>query len=813
MAGIYGSGKMPRQKLPYAEKDEIWGKMCIDSAIAMIDVYDNSRRSPIYKKLRNYDLYNGKFDTRDLEYVTNPLGLKGVSYPATMQYYDLVSPNINLLIGEETKRPFTFSAISVNEEAISQKEEHEKETIMQVLNMRFKSIMEGQEPSETLKEQLDKYSTYSDSELRESIANKLLKFFYKEQDLGYKFAKGWEDVLIAAEEVYAIEEVSGEPRMRRINPVEIFFVLDRNSDLIDEADVIVEERYVPIGKIIDEWYDKLDADQIDNIESHYANTYSAKSSTNYYLPPKYYIGDNTPTDISLTYQGNSFYRRGAYDAEGNVRECRITWKSRKKIGNLTFIDPETQQEDTMYVSEAYKIDKDRGDISIEWLWVNEYWEGVKLAEDIYLYTRPKRHQFRSINNMSECKSGYVGTLYNANNSQSVSLIDRLVPWAYLYNIIHYRTELALAKNLGKIALIDRSLIPSDWEVEKWFYYAQSMGIGIVDSYDESKKGERTNTLNQSNQNKVLDLETGSYIQQHISLMEYIERKIDDLSGITRQRKGNVTSSELVGTTERAVVQSSIITEKWFEVHNFTKRRVLEHLIQIAKELYNGTDKRFQYIGDDMAATYFAVNGVEFADSEYGIFVSNSSKDHEGINFLKQQVQTALQYDKMELSQIVDIFNTESLSDIKHKFIAAETARNQNAQAQQEAEIKAQQDTLNRQELLEHEKMDRDDYNKEMDREAKIHIAEIGAFIGNATADSDNNGIPDPIDVGTLALKEQELAFKKHIEERKLALEDKKIDAENKRTQAEKDMQAKDHQNKKEIEHIKNKRPRSTSKKK
>ena len=44
------------------------------------------------------------------------------------------------------------------------------------------------------------------------------------------------------------------------------------------------------------------------------------------------------------------------------------------------------------------------------MWISEYWEGIRIGEDMYLtdLIRPKRQQFRSIDNISECKSGYIG---------------------------------------------------------------------------------------------------------------------------------------------------------------------------------------------------------------------------------------------------------------------------------------------------------------------------------------------------------------------------------------------------------------------
>src|SRR5690606_8090181 len=117
------------------------------------------------------------------------------------------------------------------------------------------------------------------------------------------------------------------------------------------------------------------------------------------------------------------------------------------------------------------------------------------------------------------------------------------------------------------------------------------------------------------------------------LIEFIENKIKELAGVTDQRLGSITSSETVGNAKRAVTQSSHITEKWFNLHNYTKKRVLETLVEAAKEAWKDGSKKLQYISDDMSTTFFTVDGNEFCNSEYGVFVSDSDKDREALDML------------------------------------------------------------------------------------------------------------------------------------------------------------------------------------
>ena len=766
----------PKQKLTRGKKNKEWGEKCIDSALAYTNVYDTSRRSPKYRKLRNYNLYNGKFDKEDLAYVCNPLGIDGYEFPANMQYYPVATPIFDLLFGEETKRPFSFLVKAINPEAITDKENQLKEELIQAIRAKLLATLSPEEAEAAEEpEQILEYYKYSYQDMRESTATKSLEYLKRNLNLKQIFQYGWEDALLAGEEIYKVGVVAGEPIVKRANPIEITALLPHNQYTLDEAEVIVEETWLSVSEIVDMFYDQLTPTQIDDLEDS-ENAMGEFHASDTILPARAYLEEEK---APLTYN-YSFY-----DSDGNVRVCFVTWKSKKKVGELIYVD-EFGIEQSKFVDESYK--KAPGE-KVKWFWINEYWEGVKIGADIYVNIKPKSLQFRRMDNISACKSGYVGTVYNANNSQSVSLMDRLVPWIYLYIVMWYRTELLIAANQGKIALIDLALIPDGWEIEKWLYYATAMKFGFVDSFNEGKKGQATGKLaNQSTQNKALDLETGNAINGHIQLIEFIESKIKELAGVTDQRLGAISASETVGNTKRAVTQSSHITEKWFQLHNFTKKRVLETLIEAAKEAWKDGSKKLQYITDDMAATFFSLDGNEFANAEYGVFVSDSDKDREALEMMKELTHAAMQNERIMLSSVADIYTSESLADVKAKLMKVEEQMQQRQEAQQQQAQEMQAQAAQAENATKQAEIEKDYYKIDKDNETKIKVAEINSFKFLQDQDSNDNGVPDQLEIAKLKIASEHNKRKLDIEERKLDLQDKKIkaDSENK----EKDRKAK-----------------------
>ncbi len=774
----------PRQKIPYSEKTQLWREQCVDSVISLCNAFGRSRRTDNRIKRRNYNLYNNKIDKRDFDYVVNPFNLskesmKEFQFPATLQPYDIISQYFNLLMGEEMKRPFKPVIRAVNESVLSEKQKQKKDEIMQSIQEIFANP-DGSPPDLLLK-----YQNYTPKDIRESVAEKLYTYYTSRNNLPELFNNCFKDALCVGEEMADVSQIDDMPKVRRVNPMEIYFLLPNNSDKIDEAEKIYERNRLSVSEILDEFYEYLTPEQIADLED-----YNQGNTTNYtYGPFMFNI-----TEVDSIYAFEDDY------GERGIPVHRTRWKSKKKVGSLHYIDENGEEQETL-VDETFKLDKnvDKRIMWLEWFWINEYWEGIRIGEDMYIRIQPRKQQFRSIDNLSTCKSGYVGTVYSATNSQSVSLMDRLVPWVYLYLIIWYRTELAMAKNIGKIALIDSSLIPDTWEPEKWMYYAQAMGFGFINSYNESNKLFGINGMNQSTQNKALDLETGNYIQQHIAMLQFIETKIQDTSGITRQRLGEISSSELVGNTERAVTQSSHVTEPLFYPHEMFKIRVCEAMIDVAKDCLQGKNKVFQYITDDIDTVLFAVDGDEFSLADYGVFISSAAKDQLVLETMKQLMQAALQNDKIQLSSVIDVLNSNSPTDIKHKLIDAEAEMQKQqqeiAQQEQQTQMVSEQERLK----FEYEKLDREDENKQLDRENDIRIAELKA-IGMDSPTTDNSDTI--IEQSKLALEQVKLAHQQSVDNKKLSLEQKKIEAENKRTDVEAKENEKDRQHAKQLEKIK-----------
>lgn len=754
---------LPRQKVLRSVKETLeWKHKCVDAIIASTKGKDSQRRRSVTERKRNYDLLNNKIDITHFEHVTNPFNLgknqpNKFQLPATLQPYDVLFPIFNVLFGEEHKRFFNPIVRVVNETAITEKEEQIKQTIVQAL---MQYLMQGveQDPNnpQPPPEEVIKAAQMSAKDMRELTAEKFLTYYKKKFRLKDKFATGWKDWLIAGEEFYSVEEIAGEVSVRRVNPLQIFFKIGENNDSIEEADQILEENFLTVNQIIDEFYEHLTPEQVDELENYYPSG----------IPGNQVINPLTIKEVETIYHfqnQESFIDR--------IPVYRVRWKSFRKIGTFYYIDPQTGEEQSFTVDESWKWDRKDPQQRVEWYWVSEYWEGIRIGADMYIepMIRRRPQQFRNMDNLSKCKSGYFGRMCSATNTQSTSLMDRLVPWVYLYFIIWYDTELALATNVGKIALLDVSMIPDGWEIDKWMYYARAMRVGFVNSMNEGNKRMGINQ-NMSTQNKELNLEMGNYIQFNIQLLQEIERKIQNTAGVPPQRLGAISNQELVGNVERSIVQSSLVTEDLFRMHNLTKLDVCEAILEVAKDAYKDDNKALQFVTDDLQTVLFQLDGMEFNNADYGVFVTDDNKDMEVFEAMKAHMKFALQNDQMAFHQIADIYTTESVSEIRATLKQYYDAKQQQAQQAQQQQIQVQQEQIAAQQQMHQEDMQLKQYIADTTNATKIQVAQIATYNRQMDLDVNENLIPDPVELADQALRQREASSKEFIEKMKLQAE-------------------------------------------
>lgn len=792
---LYNSA-FPRQKLPLSKKGKKWQEDCVNYIIGEGNVTSGGNSTSYYGELQTYyNLYNSIFDEKDFKSITNPFKVED-GFPATPHDFNIIRPKVDLLIGEETKRPLNFRVIRTSQEATSEMQEKEKQMILQYIEAAITARMspeEAQQFQQQLQsgeimppEQIAKYMDKDYKDIVENTAYHSLTYLREKLDLDNEFIKGWKDGLISGREIYYVGVLNAEPYAERVNP--ICFSYDKSPDLefIEDGSWCCRKMRMPITEVYDRYYDKLEEKDLDKLEEMIGST------------PGRNLGDRSPVDMGIQLR---IYDNPIFEGSGkslvNVWHC--CWKSFKKIFYVTTTDDAGQPQINI-VDETYQ--PVGNEISIEPDWIVEVWEGYRAGSDLYFGIQPIEYQHVSIDNPNSQKLPYCGAIYSNTNSKPRSLVSILKPLQYMYIVLWYRLELAIARDKGKVVNMDITQIPKSMNISpaKWMHYLSSVGVNFINPYEEGWNipGREGGKPAQFNQITALDLTMSNVIAEYIQLMDKIEELAGTISGITQQREGAVSSSEMVGNVERSVVQSSHITEPLFWVHNQCKRRVLNMLLNTAKGAWEETGKqKLQYIFDNGERAFLDIT-PKFYYEDMDVFVSDTSKDLENIQKLQQLIQPAMQ-NGASLLEAAEILTNDNFNIIKQKLKDMQTRQEQIQQQQQEAEAQQQQqlqqmqNEAKQQELmLQEAQMDLQRYQIDQDNQTKIAVAQINAYRGTEELDQDQNGIPDPIEIGKQALEQhkinQEAYNKRYEAKQKREIEDQKIQLEKDKMKHETELQ-------------------------
>lgn len=736
----------------------------------------------------NYDLFNNKVNMKDFEAVCYPFGKDSGKPKTNFTHKDIVSGKIKALIGMEMRRPFSFKVLATNPEATTRKEQEEfnqiRDFVIQEITapirqqiMQEKQNSQQQVPEEQLNQEIEQevqartpqevklYMEREHQDPAELLAHQILEYLKEKEDLRNKFNLAWKHGLLSSKEIFRACIENKEPVLKVINP--LYFDCGEFEHNIEDAEWASYDEFLTVSEIVNRFGDVLTNEDIDSL---YEKVQSR--GTEFYLQDVF--SDNRASD--------------------RIRVTHCEWKALKPIKFIQGIDLTTGEPYEVVVDEEYKLNKEAGDISQETIWVVSRYEGYKIDNDLYLYLREVPGQYFDMENPTKCKLSYIGCYYDALNSEPTSVMDRIKHYNYLYDTILYRIESLINSDKGKILGLNSALIPlksAKVTLDQWFYYTFENQIALLNPNEE---GTRQTDITQAV--KEIDLSLISDIKKYVELADYIERRCGESVGITKQIEGQIGSNEAVRNTQQAIIQSANILEPYFEMHNIVKRNALQSLIEIAKVAYATYQPKYlTYALDDFSQRMLQIDYDLLENSTYGVFVSNSMKSDEALQMVRQLAHAAMQNQAIEMSDVMKVMRSESITEAEELLKKAEKERRELARQQQESEQQAQQQLQQAQQDFEKEKMYMEHQFKmeEIEKKGELEIQKqtILSIGFNEDKDLDKDGTPDVLEVAkfgvdaeikqrNIELQEAKLEQQKKEHEDNLRQQDKKLQIEEKK---------------------------------
>ena len=776
----------------------------------------------------NYDLYDGKINKDDFRYLYNPYGVEN-EQPVDFTHKDIVSKRVKTIEGLEMARPFGYRVTAVNEEATTRAEQEETERMREYVNaqimnkihavaeenarqkmeqmqMRLQQAQaSGASPEElqAMQQEMQQAQSQMQQEMEQQVeamtpdevkkymrrerqdpavvlATHILNYIKEKQDVDRKFKEAWRDMAIAPFCCVWVGEMNREPVMEVVDPRGFRYKASNNSSYIEDGMWASYERYMTPSEIAAEYGDELSDEDYESLTSTDTDAW----------------GDAVWVDSEF---------QPAYDRRlhtSGIRVMHAEWKDVKKIKFLKYIDANGEEQETV-VGSDYRFDRANGDIEVDERWIVTRYEGTRISDHIYVRMREVPNQWRDLTSLSDrdrCKLSYKGV------DMRVSLVDRMKPYQMLYDIFMYRIEMLAAADKGKSIVLDNSVKPSNFTMEQFLYYLDTLKIGFVEK--NTKEGNRAVPFNVGEVVKEIDRSMSSDIQKYQQMLEWIDMKCGESVGMMPQLLGQIQQNEAVNNAQGAVNNSVNTLEHYFYYFNIFKKNVLLGLIECAKSVFmKYQPKVLTYVLDDMDMEMVRPDYDLLDESSYGITLTNNTQYNSILEMVKSLCQPAMQNQAIDLSDVIKVMKADNLTDAQELLEVSEERKRRQVQEMQE-----QQNQANQQ--LEQMKQEYEMRMKEMDAQAKMEqirlkgeydlkIADMNlqrqailALGFDTDKDRNNNRVPDVIDQLKLMLdqrkadqKDRELNLKERQQEssendmaHKREMDEKKLEIERKKAQ-------------------------------
>ena len=689
---------MPSMVVAEKEKTKDWCRQVLNAVTGYMGSEGGSYHTSRTKDIRNYQIYNGQLSQGDYSYITEQYGL---TYPARLVNYPIITPKVDLLLGEELRRPMDMKVTTVNKSAVIRKHDHKVGMMMKSLLQDFHNEMKEEMNIDILQEgegmpvpeDIETYMKYNYREMVEETAQDGLEYVSNRYNLKDVFKEGFRDLLVTGKEFFKVSIKNGDPYVRRVDPRNIVFDDSFHSDYLDDAAWVGEERWLSINEINDEFKDDLETDDLLELDKM-RNLYLGGDLSNYNSSFEW-------VDV-------------AHGREARIRVVSCEWKSLRALKfKLSDNKYDPSRPFRKLVSDTYK--KRKGE-TVETKWVDDIWEATLIGGKILVKANRRDNQVRSVDDPGRTTLSYLGCVKGNTTGNSTSLVDMLDNIQMLYNIVVYQIELAMARSGGKAVVYDVSQLPTNvgMDIQQVLYHLKTDGIIPINSKDEG------NQMQSFNQFQQIDFTLSQSVQQLINLKVMLEEMAGQISGVTRQREGAVGQYEYVGNVQRSVVQSATITESWFYSHGEVKQRVLESLCNLMKVSWAGGKKAGMILGD---GAYKFLNVMpDIALQDFGVYVGDSGKDDSMKQVVQQLAQASLQAGSIDLLGVIKVLKADTMTEAEKVLEQAMTEMQKQQQQAMQEQMQAQQAAAE----AEKAKFETEAQLKQMDNEAKLQVAQISA---------------------------------------------------------------------------------------
>ena len=694
---ITSNYEFPQQRVDgYTKSKPDWYANCIDYVIDAGLSFNDREDTELKLGILRGDMPNEFYKKTLNPYNSN--NEKYLRFPATLRNLDIMSDIIRRYVSEYFKGVHEFVVGANNPEIIINKNAKLKEKIGQLAQQAFQQEFEkqyqaiiqqaqqqGQDPST-----IDPQQAMPDPEefIREFNEKYIDDESKQGQDiLDYVRAMTQDNIIylsaffnfVSLGECYSYSDVRGSNLFKENVPVLEAYPIPNDKFFVEDHDMFARRMLMSYQQIIDMFDDVLSDKDRKFLETFYGKPSMTHGVTR--LTYNQYFEHYPDVCEKFTKVERDLFKREPVDIHAensNLFEVWHTvWRGEAKRGILTYVN-ELGLQTTRVVEEDYELNKEAGDLAIEWVYESQVYEGYRIGSR---YNSIYPIKARPIAFNRNGKLPYNGIMEVLPMMGKFSIIKLVTPYQVMRNIFAYHREMVIAKNKLLLLLMPESLIASNTEDK--IYKMAADGILLVDDTED------TNSLKMQ-QIRLLNANMGDYITQLTNLMESTKLEAREMVDMNMQRYGDIAQSAGAATTQEAITRSSmgmVILVQMFD--EFRKADYNRDLDYCKLAFIDGLDTSYW---DELGKRRFLSLDVNsFVSSDFSTTVRNDAKELDKVQQLRQWAFSAAQNGDLDMA--IAAISGDNVTQIKAQVLKFMDIKRQHEEQMQQMEQMMKQEEL------------------------------------------------------------------------------------------------------------------------
>jgi len=823
-----------------------------------------------YEKLKlAYDLVNNNIDgfKAEMQKFCNPMGeLDAFNFDEEILPYNLIHNKVNIFRDGVLKRKGRHSVTLLSDEENRKKNEELKKFIQQKVQMAIDNSAEiakaktemPPEEFEKYKQQLIQSELPPDYNIKsfktewELFYERVLEYAYYKESVKDKKIETMDDVVIADRCIVYCGWRGGKPVIEVVNPLFCGFHKSPNEKWLQKGDYVYVTSTVTGVDILTDYGDKLNNDELMRIGLYGSgptamdarfDVLGGKATTvrndlDEQLYREAFPGSWTASKYVGAHQTNSGSIRDKY--KNLVWKTHLQFKAFRKVYFLNYMD-EYNEPITTVLSEDFDIPKvatkfktmkhgyeinawewmDMGvSYTLEELWVPWKYECTRIAGDVFVDWKESENQIVNTEDpYGNFELDYKGMVFSNRNANSISLVQRAIPWQFQAFFINHLINKELSKYMGFIQDVDTDQIPDTLgqdaqgetirdKVAAWMVIRKKEGINLYSGTQTSLGALPPPTRSPGSSGYALgSAQQILYLKQ---LLDYVNNEIGLAMGISPQREAQANNQMTATDNERNMNQSYAITEYFFDQHEEVWTHVFNQYLKNFRSFYasklseiDRNESYLSYIFPDGTSDLIKVTPEMLEHEDIGIFVKTGNSDQQYREIMLSNVFSIAQNGgegAVTVSKLVKmITENQSPEEIQKELQLLEEKQAKRMEQMEAAKLETQTKVVQMQIEAREDEQAHDLTIEQMKIDKDIYLAQLELFRNQASADIDTTKIDEFIE------SENERMHKQNLEVAKIQAnqynDDKRMAHEEKMKNKDMAIKEKEIESKKEIARI------------